>query len=374
MNINIFNALDEFVTYCEMNKNDLTESDQLINNLVFNIRWHLLKSPGENPVIALYRDENSSKIQVAYFSCAEVTMKKLTTMENGTRQYEENTDLPVYTRAYTFQALYNVSGEAFKMIIDALFNYPVDAVLMYIYKKDYEQLKLYLEENKQYNYYASCYSDAFDGEIGHNRFDSMQLVFPNTFDEIFEPFQKKKQHRYNIRHVKRVKRIAEAQYAVRYKYISPLSNSEADIEKVFSDVELIFKNSWQSELNFDNHQEKLTFLYDHKKLMLLVIYAEEEPVSYFYGYVENGRILESWMAYNSNFSRYSFGLLALVEFLQYCINDQIQSLEFGGTTHQYKTDLVNKKEPIHEIVVFNPTATISRELRLIKRCYPKALI
>ncbi|MFB7304400.1 GNAT family N-acetyltransferase [Heyndrickxia sporothermodurans] len=373
MIMNIFTSLDEFFKFYEIHKKALAEKDPLFADFVFTVHWYMVKSPEEKPFIALYED--NSMIRATFFSCAEVKMKKLIATENGTRKYEHSPDLPVYKRAYTFQALYNVSEDFFNIVTDALFDYPVDAILLYVYKEDYEKLKSFLGQNKLYNYYANCYSHAFEGEIGHNRFDSMRLILPNTLEEVFQPFHKKKQHHYNFRRVKKVHRIAKTQLNVQYKYISPSSEiQETDLDIIFSDIEYIYKNSWQSELNSDNHKEKLAFLHKHKKLMLLLVYADGIPASYFYGYVNNGEICESWMAYNSEFSPYSFGLIALVQFLKLCIDTQIKSIEFGGTTHKYKKDLVNKTEPIHEIVVFNPTSSMSRELKLIKRFYPKALI
>lgn len=372
MSMYIFNSLDEFASYYET-QNIRFNKDPFIQNLLFTIKWQIFKSPQETPFIAIYED--GSIVRFAFFSCGKVNMKKLSVTEKGTRKYEDSFDLPVYMRAFTYQILYNISSDFFKMVMDALFDYPVDVILIYVYKQNYEQLTSILEQQQKYKYYANCYSNAFEGEIGHNRFDSMQIIFPNTFEEIFQPFKKKKQHRYNFRKVKKVHRIAETQYDVQYKYITPLSEiSESDLEKMFLDVDFIFQNSWQSEYNTDNHKSKLAFLHQHKKLILLLVYADGVPASYFYGYVHDGKVWESWTAYNAAFARYSFGMIALVQFLKLCIDSEIQSIEFGGTTHKYKVDIVNKKEPIHEIVVFNPVSSISRKLKLLKTCYPKTLI
>lgn len=366
----VFTALDEFYSYYEMQEPH-NPGNQLMDDLLFAIKWHLLKNPEEKPFIAVNKSG-----QTALFSCAEVAMKKITITDKGTRIYEDSEDLPVYTRAFTFPLFNNdLSNDEFEMVIDELFQTPVDAILIYVYKQDYDRLTTMLEQKKYYKYYASCYCDAFDGEIGHNRYDRMQLILPNKLEEVFQPFHKKKQHRYNYRQVKRAQRSAENQYDVQYKLLSPLTEySEPDIESIFSDIEFIYQNSWQSDHNLDNHKEKLTFLHQHEKLMLILVYADGIPASYFYGYVEGGNIRESWMAYNTAFSRYSFGLIALVNYIKLCIDTRIQSIEFGGTTHQYKTDLVNIKEPIHEIIVFNPKSSVSRKLKLIKSCYPKALI
>ncbi|MNW49002.1 hypothetical protein D3C74_264000 [compost metagenome] len=368
-----FNTLAELKLFYDVHQERLIAKDPLINNFLFNTNWSMIKSSEEEPFIAVY--EEDSTVQTAFFSCSKVMMKKLTVTEKGTRQYEETFELPVYRRAYTYQGLYDVSADFFYRIIDDLFKTPVDVVLIYVYKQDYDKLTTYLNQNKKYNYNAKCYSHAFEGEIGHNRFDSMQLIFPDTFEKIFEPFQKNRQHRYHLRQLNRIQRRAETQYDIQYKTISPLSEiTVLEAETMFEDVEFIYSNSWQSELNNDYQVDKLSFLFQQKKLMLLVAYADDIPASYFYGYVDEGKIHESWMAYNTVFSRFSFGLITLVQFLKLCVECSIHSLEFGGTTHQYKTDIVNKKEPIYEILIFNPESTISKELKVIKRCYPKALI
>ena len=166
------------------------------------------------------------------------------------------------------------------------------------------------------------------------------INIPESYKKFLENQTKKRRHE-----VRRYSNRFEKEF--NGKFVIKLYRDLKDIDIILKDTFEIASKTYQHKLGVsvrDNKDTRKRFQFEleKKRLLVWIMYIERKPVAFWTFINYKGTMLASQTGYLQGYNKYRPGLYLFFKIIDYfCINDEVNKLDFGFGDAQYKRELAH---------------------------------